>query len=622
MKSYVILLKISTLALLFSSCASMKPNLNNADSLRASIIRASEQKSGSVLIPVFMYYVERYLLNIPDKTETDSVIASILNESKESQEFFKRAFENYKAIPEKIKFQIFDKETLKLTSDVAKELNIDSIREILYGLDPRIVEGCNKPIAPSSLAARNASTFEPKKYQIELKWQDNSSDEDGFFIYRFNYYSVVGVKPQLVSSVGPNVTSFVDILKKPLHENDQYCYQVTAFKRCMITEIGQPFDASESDPSNIACSYYEIAYPPLPQPIDTDKDGIPDYMDECPTDHSEGAEYYTKGCPDDDDDGWPNKDDNCKQVWGDDVTEFKNAYFPPKGCPIKYNLRWMGMKILNNSEICSDDGKILYNEDEYVPDFAYGEEPYLLFSFVNGMTANGMKEAGTTRWCCGGHVNVKAGKDFEPNQDVDFEEYPQQLKDLRDNGLTIFPSIPNKFAEVDRDLGLIITVTLMERDKDKVIPAMQESELTSIFKVGGTIGGAISTCVGTGGIGCLTSIGMAMKTIIETIFDLMKPAPPATATDPDDFMGTDVWAITRYEAKYRTDTNGAYAFCFDMPTTFYQGWPAGFGPTKIKYAFPATMRVRLYFCLYRENTPASEIKKACSAYNKVDPIIN
>jgi hypothetical protein len=290
----------------------------------------------------------------------------------------------------------------------------------------------------------------------------------------------------------------------------------------------------------------------------------------------------------------------------------------------------MGMKILNNSGAYTYPGyTFTYDNGKKDPTneggdpkdtFGYGEEPYLFFAFLNGMTQKGMKEHGATRWCCGERVDVKKGKDFEPDNDSSGEEHPLKLQDLLDHGLTVFPAISGKFAEIDDDLGLSMTVTLMERDWTALItPEKKASALAATFKVGGAVAGAIGGCVGSGGFGCLLSVGAAMKTVIESLFGFLQtPPPPIEIEDPDDYMGTDVWAITRAEAKFRTVDDGAYAFWFDTPTPYFKsclGWqpcPAGAG-------VPTTMRAKLYFCLYREGIPESQIKKACTPFEQVLP---
>ncbi len=56
-------------------------------------------------------------------------------------------------------------------------------------------------------------------------------------------------------------------------------------------------------------------------PLDTDKDGVPDYLDECPA--IPGLAEFN-GCPDTDGDGIPDKDDACPEVAGLKIH---------KGCP-------------------------------------------------------------------------------------------------------------------------------------------------------------------------------------------------------------------------------------------------------------------------------------------------
>jgi hypothetical protein len=83
-------------------------------------------------------------------------------------------------------------------------------------------------------------------------------------------------------------------------------------------------------------------------------------------------------------------------------------------------------------------------------------------------------------------------------------------------------------------------------------------------------------------------------------------------------MGTEVWTITEGGAMSRTSGNGAYAFSFDMPTTYEVSCGTTY-PCPVGTGWGVTMRARLYFCLVREGTPEGEVKKACSSYEPVVP---
>lgn len=79
-------------------------------------------------------------------------------------------------------------------------------------------------------------------------------------------------------------------------------------------------------------------------PLDRDGDGVPDYKDDCP---DEPGEARFNGCPDSDGDGIPDKDDDCPETAGlakfngcpdtdeDGVPDHKDQCpDTPKGCPV------------------------------------------------------------------------------------------------------------------------------------------------------------------------------------------------------------------------------------------------------------------------------------------------
>jgi hypothetical protein len=91
-----------------------------------------------------------------------------------------------------------------------------------------------KPAAPSNLSAQTASCS-----QINLYWNDNSGNEEGYKIYRNGSY---------VGQVGMNATSYEDT---GLSDNTSYSYYVKAFRGSI-----------ESNPSNTL----NITTPPCPPP--------------------------------------------------------------------------------------------------------------------------------------------------------------------------------------------------------------------------------------------------------------------------------------------------------------------------------------------------------------------
>lgn len=77
------------------------------------------------------------------------------------------------------------------------------------------------PKAPSNLTA--GSGYE----EIVLRWQDNSSNEDGFIIER----QLAGGEFFPVDRVGPNVETYTDTgATFMLHPNEKYYYRVKAYR--------------------------------------------------------------------------------------------------------------------------------------------------------------------------------------------------------------------------------------------------------------------------------------------------------------------------------------------------------------------------------------------------------
>ena len=584
---------------------------------------------GPVVVPVVMYYLDRYFSGRSGGTAVDREIRGILDEAPDVRGFFQRALENYKAIPEEAKLRLFDPETVRLTRDAAERLDMQAVRDRIDYLSGGLVWKYRPPAAPSGLTAVNASRFEPARYQIDLNWYDLSDNEEGFLIYRAFKASGQPLGPfKPIAQVGANVTHFTDKdLSTPQNAADRYCYRISAFATASFNPVGKSPTRLESAPSGMACAYYAPGYPP-PKFPDLDKDGFPDPTDECP-----GVPgIWPHGCPDKDQDGVPDKDDLCEtepMQWFS-APGYEDKGPPPalKGCPIRYTLRWMGMKVLNNSyalyspagPFIGPDGKAMglyFNE----VDSHAGEEPYLLFNWVNGMTAQGAAVHGSARWCCGEGVFVKTGQDYEPDKDPGGEEKPGELPSLRKYGLQVFPALPGKFASIDDVAGLFLSITLMERDWPiYVTPAGKMSELDAAFSVGGAVVGAISSCIGSSGLGCMASVGGALKSVVDAVYNLAvsSEVPPVQVKDPDDYQGTDVWITNRRYAQLYTRDNGVYAFYLDVPTHFMVSC-LGWHPCPIQMATPVTMRARLYFCLYREGTPAATVEKACSSYAPVIP---
>lgn len=590
--------------------------------------QTAQQQMASVLVPAYMYYIERYFSDVPDKTEIDLQIKAILDESKSGRRFLLAALGNYQNTSSRTKELLYDPETLGATANITESIDLEFIRDRLADRVPGLAwASSGSPAAPTKVTATNASTWDEEfpAYQITLNWQDNADNEDGFRVYRVSKAKGTPKKAatqwQLIDTVGSNMTTYVDKLSPPADPNDQYCYQVVAYNINLVTLVGQPAEIIESEPSNGACAFYSTSPPTAP--VDTDGDGVPDFLDDCPS----FSGVLTHGCPDADLDGIPNivegsgtPSDMCPTQKG--LPQGKYIPANRHGCPQQYNLRWMKMEVKNNT------GGYLYPGYKFIPDkglyanesdskYGDGEEPYLLFSFINGKF-QGMPAAWTSQWCCGEEVNVAKGNTTEPDSDSRGEENPGQLNNLLANGLTVFPGV-GSFDVVDNELGLAMTVSLMERDYDITVVQDQADAFTAAIKSGKAVVDAVAGCIGSGGAGCLGSIGAAMKTIVEEIFNLSKKPQTVTIDDPDDFEGANAWAITAFEAYSKTSTNGAYAFYMDMPTSVMTSC-LGWMPCPVGSGVPITMQVRVYFCLYRQGIPEADIQKVCTPYIWVVPL--
>jgi hypothetical protein len=512
----------------------------------------------------------------------------------------------------------------------------------LPALDPELLDdlfSTDPPAAPSELEAENKSQMDPdlveEYHRIGLEWKDNSDDEDGFLIYRSPVFSAGATLPPgggswglagglapYYAKVGPNITTFLDdSLTKPEDQQDQYCYHIVAYKTSPISLLGYPPPRIESDASNTACSYYEIWPPhdPGSPPPDQDGDGVPDDLDDCDGDP---APFGPHGCPDKDNDGVPNDWDMCEEEnkgWA------SGPGYRELGCPQKYSLRWMGIRILNNSVEVSKPGVggYSYNEIDDKCDDGTGkkyEEPYLVFSWTSGMHEGGDLHNGSARWCCGDRIDVKSGKDYEPDGDDCAQEDPSTEQLFTDSGLTVFPAIPGAFGYIDPIYGLVVSATLMERDWEAkyTVDVEKVDELGAAFKAGGAIAGAAATCIGTAGTGCLVALGTAIVNGIKAMLGA-ETTTTITVQDEDDYMGTEAWGIEAWEADSKTQDDGAYGFTIDLPIHEYTKYCTWI-PCLPGQGWLATMQARLSFCLVREGIPDSDLEKVCPPYEWVLPL--
>ena len=589
----------------------------------------------AILGPVFMHALERYFLGLPAENELDQAIAAVMDANPEGQGLLRRALGSYRELPHEVKLELFDQEMLEHTATATVSLDLDLVRHRLATVDPGLVIGpFETPAAPSGLTAHNATTEDPefRQYQIRLNWQDNAANEDGFAIYRAFSSGAGGTTgTQLLKTVGANINEYYDPLTAPAHQADQYCYQVRAFKTNPIGLVGQLPQPIESDPSNTACSYFDPSQ--QPPPADFDNDGVPDKDDDCP-----GTPGSVLGCPDVDKDGVADSFDPCPLEWGEDLIAFDNGPQPANGCPFKYKLGWMGMRVLNNSVPFTDQSGSYYYEgqDPFPSTGPYGtsygeEEPFLLFNLVNGQSQYGPARSWTVRWCCGEHVDVAAGQDSEPDWDpvkkIDSDPSgndPNQpwFNQLTSQGLPVpLFGEQGKPITIDRDTDLTMVVILMERDwtnQQCFDSPDTASEWQVAIKIGQAAGSAIGSCAGSFGLGCGLAIGKAIKSLVELVFSLDPDPVCVNVSDPDDYMGTDYWYVSRDSAQLLTSNNGTYGFQFDMPTTIIKVTTGAYSLVDMSPIYQtAVMRARLQFCLYREGVAENQLRTLCQPFNTI-----
>lgn len=136
---------------------------------------------------------------------------------------------------------------------------------LTYPLLVALVVGCERPdpLEPTAVRAAKGSGSTPdapsgasavavSESQIDVSWQDNSSNELGFEVHRSSSPSGVF---SLRLGTGPNVTSFRD---EGLSASSQYCYKVRALRK---TGNNTGYSAF----SNTACAT-TLTPPPPPAP--------------------------------------------------------------------------------------------------------------------------------------------------------------------------------------------------------------------------------------------------------------------------------------------------------------------------------------------------------------------
>jgi hypothetical protein len=589
-----------------------------------SWVAAKEQLSAEAqaLVPLQMYYVERYLADVPDKTDVDEAIGAILDRSPEALEVYTRALESYRAMPLTEREARFDPGIVGMTDSYTAILDTEALRNqfmtdvILSNLGLLLA-----PLPPGGLTAVNASqpgsmeqdptgasTEGEAKYRVVLTWTDNSATEQGFYVYRWSYLTLAGVAPTRIATLPADTTTFIDELSEPPNPDDMMCYQITAFQ-----------SSEESAPTEGVCATYHWLRVDLG--IDTgddDGDGFINEYDDCPTLPDNGA-TTTRGCPDADGDGWPDDGtDQCVDAWGD-PSEGGTAPAAPPGCPQRYAVNWMSMEAINNSaaylyhltNITDPYGRysgLAMNEVDDRP----GEEPYLLFAWVNGLTTSGAAATGNSEWCCGENVDVAAGQVVEPD-DVTVEGDAALDAEIMDHGMTVFPA-----DAISQTPGLLITVTLMEKDWVALVREEYKSATVGdMIEVAAEAASVIWGCVTTAGIGCLVDLGEAIVDGLISIFGMSSSL--VEVDDPDDVMGDGVWVIDSATARLRTADDGAYGFSFEIPTPYAALCIPPVTPCTSDVAIPSRMRVVMKMCLYRDEVPVADLAQLCEPYEPVEP---
>ena len=96
--------------------------------------------------------------------------------------------------------------------------------------------------------------------------------------------------------------------------------------------------------------------------------------------------------------------------------------------------------------------------------------------------------------------------------------------------------------------------------------------------------------------------------------------PPMVVKDPDDHMGSTVWALPHNEADWASSDDGAYGFFFDIPLTNRVSC-LGWEPCTPSISVPINLRARVQFCLYREGIAEKDLKVLCPPYKDVRPYV-
>lgn len=659
-------------------------------------VAASKQTVGKVLVPLLMYYVERRLTGMPTTSETEKAMERAVNASPGTRNLYAEILRNYKSIPLAEKKRLFDGKAVEQTANPSKAIHLESFRSKLVGAMKAerrtdifaFDREAQTPAAPTRLVAVPASGKEIDTqvfdYRITLQWRwDAPKQPFGFAVYR--------KKPEdkefaFLKSVGGNERVFRDTsLPKPQSVDDGYCYEVRAYNKPFVTSTVGSSNRIESKGSNPACTPYH----PSSTVKESDQDGISDPWDWCPQDGRSAEVPRVNGCPDGDMDGFADfiQDQSIPYTYKDNCPPDAPAqdgyanrgyqwshlrpYDQLPGCPIKYNLRFMGMEVLNGPIDCTnpnnpggtkDCDKSIGLGNEYGQTneiingkkLPPGQEPYLVFALTNGISVKGMDESWTKKWCCGEGVvvdsynwnlipNKAPAAGLEPDNDFTGSEDPSIDQDVLGAGYIVLPETFNDSVIIDQH-GMTLTATLFERDFDmKYTPTKNAQDIGDLVQ--GTLGvvGEIMQCTASGKLtdkdcnkkiggkvlevfttGALTVLTTGFADVISSFFGGSNKPADVIVKDTDDVYGIASVGFTPNQAAANTGQNGAYGFFFRYPVanstaveyhTSYVGSihppPAPDSPSRKV----ANMVARANFCLVRKGVDESKVKQLCSPYS-------